>query len=48
MPSWKKIKELRFDELRVRSAQKLAAFSERRGWSSLARLPGDAESPGDA
>ncbi len=43
MPSWDKIKKLRFDEVRVRSAQKLAALAERRGWSSLARLPGDAE-----
>jgi len=43
MPNWKKIKELRFDELRVRSAQKLAALAERRGWSSLTKLPGDAE-----
>ena len=46
MPNWKKIKELRFDELRVRSAQKLSALAERRGWSSLTRLPGDAELPG--
>jgi hypothetical protein len=37
--NWKKIKELRFDELRVRSAQKLAALSERRGWSSSTRMP---------
>ncbi|MEP6741915.1 MAG: alginate lyase family protein [bacterium] len=43
MPKWKKIKELRFDELRVRSAQKLAVLAERRGWSSLTRLPADAE-----
>src|SRR5215471_256289 len=43
MPSWDKIKQLRFDEVRVRSAQKLAALAERRGWSSLTRLPGDAE-----
>jgi heparinase II/III-like protein len=43
VPNWKKIKELRFDELRVRSAQKLAALAERRGWSSLTRLPADAE-----
>src|SRR6267143_1694515 len=43
MPNWKKIKELRFDELRVRSAQKLAALAERRGWSSLTKLPSDAE-----
>ena len=43
MPNWKKIKELRFDELRVRSAQKLAALAERRGWSSLTKLPSDTE-----
>jgi hypothetical protein len=43
MPSWDKIKRLRFDEVRVRSAQKLAALAERHGWSSLATLPGDAE-----
>ena len=43
MPNWKKIKELRFDELRVRSAQKLAALTERHGWSSLTRLPDDAD-----
>jgi hypothetical protein len=45
MPSWDKIKQLRFDEVRVRTAQKLAAIAERRGWSSLTRLPGDAELP---
>jgi hypothetical protein len=43
MPDWDKIKKLRFDEVRVRSAQKLAALAERRGWSSLTRLPGDAD-----
>ena len=41
--NWKKIKELRFNEMRVRSAQKLSALAERRGWSSLAKLPADAE-----
>jgi len=43
MPSWKKIKQLRLDELRVRSSQKYAAFTERRGWSDLAQLPGDTQ-----
>jgi hypothetical protein len=43
MTSWDKIKKLRSDEVRVRSAQKLAALAERRGWSSLPKLPGDAE-----
>ena len=43
MPNWKKIKELRFDELRVRSSQKLAALAERRGWSALTKLPSEAE-----
>src|SRR5258708_12484104 len=43
MPNWKKIKELRFDELRVRSAQKLAVLAECRGWSSLTKLPSDTE-----
>ena len=43
VPNWKKIKELRFDELRVRSGQKLAALAERQGWSSLAKLPAEAE-----
>lgn len=39
MPNWKKIKDLRFNELRVRSSQLLAALGERGGWSSLAKLP---------
>src|SRR6266545_2104044 len=43
VPNWKKIKELRFEELRVRGAQKLTALAERRGWSSLTKLPADAE-----
>ena len=43
MPNWKKIKELRFNELRVRSEQKVSALAERRGWSSSARLPADEE-----
>jgi hypothetical protein len=41
MPNWKKIKDLRFDEVRVRSSQMLAALGERSGWSSLAKLPSD-------
>src|SRR5215510_8802403 len=43
MPSWKKIQQLRFDELRVRGSQKFAAFAESRGWSDLAKLPSDAQ-----
>jgi hypothetical protein len=38
-----KIKTLSFDELRVRGAQKLTALAERLGWSSLTKLPADAE-----
>ncbi|HEX2268620.1 MAG TPA: alginate lyase family protein [Pyrinomonadaceae bacterium] len=34
-----KIKNASFDELRVRLSQKVAAFNERRGWSSLVKLP---------
>jgi hypothetical protein len=40
-----KIKNASFDELRVRVSQKVAAFSERRGWSSLAKLPSDERVP---
>lgn len=43
---WTKLKKLRgrsLDELRVRGAQSVAAFTERRGWSSQSRLPTDAE-----
>ena len=29
----------RFNELRVRASQRVAAFSERRGWSNLVKLP---------
>jgi hypothetical protein len=36
-----KLRRLSFDELKVRSAQSLNALMERRGWSSLATLPGD-------
>jgi hypothetical protein len=43
MPNWKKIKHLRFDEVLVRSSQKLNAFAERRGLSSLSKLPTDGQ-----
>src|ERR1041385_3873796 len=36
-----KLKNASLHELRVRAAQQVSAFSERRGWSTLARLPGD-------
>jgi Heparinase II/III-like protein/Heparinase II/III N-terminus len=36
-----KLKNASFDELRVRAAQRIAAFSERRGWSPLVKLPTD-------
>jgi hypothetical protein len=36
-----KLKNASFQELRVRAAQRVAAFSERRGWSSLVKLPED-------
>jgi heparinase II/III-like protein len=36
-----KIRKFSVDELQVRGAQKLAAFAERRGWSSLNSLPSD-------
>ncbi|MEP6637462.1 MAG: heparinase II/III family protein, partial [Acidobacteriota bacterium] len=35
----RKLRRFSFDELRVRGAQKVAALGERRGWSSLTRLP---------
>lgn len=38
----KKLKGRSRDELRVRSAQALAAYVERRGWSAQTRLPNDA------
>ena len=37
----KRLRQLRYDELRVRGAQVLNAFAERHGWSSLAKLPTD-------
>jgi hypothetical protein len=36
-----KIRKASLQELRVRAAQRIAAFTERRGWSTLARLPSD-------
>ena len=39
----RKLKNASFDELRVRAAQRVAAFSERHGWSRLAKLPTDRE-----
>ncbi|HET9478188.1 MAG TPA: alginate lyase family protein [Pyrinomonadaceae bacterium] len=36
-----KIRNASLRELRVRAAQRVAAFRERRGWSTLARLPSD-------
>ncbi|HJS23266.1 MAG TPA: alginate lyase family protein [Pyrinomonadaceae bacterium] len=36
-----KIRKASLHELRVRAAQKVAAFSERRGWSDLVKLPAD-------
>jgi hypothetical protein len=36
-----RMKKMSLDELRVRGAQAFSAFSERRGWSSIARLPTD-------
>ena len=36
-----KIRNASLQELRVRAAQRVAAFRERRGWSTLARLPSD-------
>lgn len=36
---FKRLRKLSFSELRVRSAQALNAFAERRGWSSLVDLP---------
>ena len=34
-----RLKNASFDELRVRASQKVAAFGERRGWSTLVKLP---------
>jgi hypothetical protein len=36
-----KLRKASLHELRVRAAQRVAAFNERRGWSSLVRLPSD-------
>jgi hypothetical protein len=36
-----KLKSASLHELRVRAAQRVAAFSERRGWSPLVKLPSD-------
>src|SRR5215208_1788276 len=38
----KKLKGRSLEELRERGAQAAASFGERRGWSPLSRLPGDA------
>src|SRR5688500_14620720 len=38
-----KLKNASLHELRVRAAQKIAALSERHGWSKLGRLPSDEE-----
>ena len=37
----RKLRNASLQELRVRAAQRVAAFRERRGWSTLARLPSD-------
>jgi hypothetical protein len=37
----KKLKNASLHELRVRAAQQFSAFSERRGWSNLVKLPSD-------
>jgi len=39
--NFQKLKTASFHELRVRVAQRVAAFSERRGWSDLVKLPPD-------
>jgi hypothetical protein len=36
-----KLRRASLQELRVRAAQRVAAFSERRGWSTLVKLPSD-------
>lgn len=36
-----KLKNASLQELRVRAAQQVTAFSERHGWSTLTKLPGD-------
>lgn len=39
--SLEKIRKASLHELRVRAAQRVLAFSERRGWSTLVKLPSD-------
>ncbi|MGH9429467.1 MAG: hypothetical protein ACRD2L_24540, partial [Terriglobia bacterium] len=39
MSSLNKLRNLSFDELRVRGSQKVAAWAERHGWSSLTSQP---------
>ena len=39
--NFQKLKTASLHELRVRAAQRVAAFSERRGWSDLVKLPSD-------
>ena len=39
----RKLRNASFQELRVRAAQRMAALGERRGWSTLAKLPSDQE-----
>src|SRR5690349_9270507 len=36
-----KLRRASLHELRVRAAQRVSAFSERRGWSDLVKLPSD-------
>ena len=43
MSKLNKLRRLSLDELRVRGAQSLNSLLERRGWSSLAKLPSDQE-----
>lgn len=40
-----KLKNASLHELRVRASQRVAAFTERRGWSSLLKLPPDEKLP---
>jgi hypothetical protein len=41
MVNLRKLKTVTIDELRVRATQTVTAFSERRGWSTLVKLPTD-------
>jgi hypothetical protein len=41
MVNLEKLRRASLQELRVRAAQKVAAFNERRGWSDLVKLPSD-------